>query len=128
MRHSVNKAALKAPCNPTRRVGCSIFGLERVARSYRRFTFRYEPLRGGATLWRLHRHKGEQTDLTVDASVVKALWGHTWRVGSSRSSLERVKGTHNRYSHRHEPLQQSAREGVNTFMVTKYAQNVEKAI
>ena len=106
MRHSANKTVLKAPCNPTRRVGCSIFGLERVARSYRRFTFRHEPLRGGATLWRLHRHEGVPMDLTVDSSVLKALWGHTWRVGSSRSSLKRLKGTHNRYSYRHEPLQQ----------------------
>ena len=111
MRPSVHKAALKAPYNPTRRVGCSIFGLEGVARSHRRFTFRHKPLRGGATYGGYTGTKvGEPMDLTVDSSVLKARWGHTWRVGSSRSSLERVKGTHDRYSHRHEPLQQSARE------------------
>ena len=99
----VNLSAFKAPWKPTRRFGCLKPNMECVAWKQGRFLHRHEPVVGGCSGWRLHRHEGVPTRHPVDLAALKAQLGPIRRLGCLIYSMECVSWVCGRFNRRHEP-------------------------
>ena len=69
----------------------------------------HKPIDGGAPSWRIHRHGGVRTGLTVDTAAFQTLCEPKRAVSSSRSGVLSVGGAHGRFYRPREPHRRGCR-------------------